>query len=233
MIVCRTESDLVLVTQSDHAHLAAEVVGLWRHPDLIDHPRRRALLRAIRLHDNGWREADSAPRVDADTGSPLDFTAIPDELRAEIWRRGILRYSEEDPYVALLVLRHARALHREPPEPVARLLEEMEEAAEPWREAAGVSPSEIESDYPWIALGDTLSLVAASRWEQSRSVGGYELRWSDHRVLVEPFPLAGVTRFRLSARRILSRPYRSDRDLAVELATARWERLDVRVAPKD
>ena len=231
MIVRPESEELVLVTQTDHAHLSADVIGLWRRPGIVDNPRRQGLLRAIRLHDNGWREADAAPRIDPERGAPLDFTEIPVDLRAEIWRRGILRYRREDPYVALLVLRHARALHEEPPPPLAALFEELEEEAGAWREQAGVEPAETEQDYVWLALGDVVSLVAANGWEEPRHVLDHEIRWADDAVRIDPFPLAGTTRFPLSARRIPRRGYESDRDLAVELATARWERLTIRIAP--
>ena len=34
--------------------------------------RREEVLRAVRDHDNGWREPDAAPTVDPKTGAVLD-----------------------------------------------------------------------------------------------------------------------------------------------------------------
>ena len=53
MIVFREGDRLRLVTQPDHAAFAADLLSLFRLPDLVDHPRRADLLRAVRLHDNG------------------------------------------------------------------------------------------------------------------------------------------------------------------------------------
>ena len=40
---------------------------------------------------------------------------------------------------------------------------------------------------------------------------------------IDPFPLAGATTFRLSGRKVPERRFESDADLAVELASARWQ----------
>ena len=64
---------LLVVSQNDHAHFAAELLALWRADGLPDHPRRRRLLFAAREHDNGWRETDSAPFCDREKGRPHDF----------------------------------------------------------------------------------------------------------------------------------------------------------------
>ena len=52
------------------------------------------------------------------------------------------------------------------------------------------------------------------------------------RLLLDPFPLAGSTTFEISCRHIPQRDYRSDTDLAMELATARWEKTSVRLLPR-
>lgn len=48
-------------------------------------------------------------------------------------------------------------------------------------------------------------------------------------VHLDPFPLAGTTTLHVAYREIPARRYASDRDLALELATARWRRQPVRV----
>src|SRR3954465_10111384 len=61
MIVVPAESSFLLVTQPDHAHLAGEILSLWRAGGLPDNPRRDDLLFAAREHDNGWPAAAPAP----------------------------------------------------------------------------------------------------------------------------------------------------------------------------
>ena len=81
MIVTRTPSGSRLVTQADHARLAGDILRLVRLPELVEHPRRELLLRAVREHDNGWWEADSAPRLAASGSTALDFRDFPGDLR--------------------------------------------------------------------------------------------------------------------------------------------------------
>ena len=107
MIVVPEGSTLLLVTQPDHAHFSGELLSLWRAGGLPGHPRRDDLLFAAREHDNGWREADAAPRWNAEGGRPHDFMTLPRQERIEIWERGTCRFAAERPYAALLITRHA------------------------------------------------------------------------------------------------------------------------------
>src|SRR5262245_37751022 len=109
MIVVHDGDGLLLVTQNDHAHFSGELLSLWRDDGLTEDPRRADIVFAAREHDNGWREADAVPRVDVASGEPFGFLSLPAPDRIEIWRRGIARYREDQPYAALLVHQHALA----------------------------------------------------------------------------------------------------------------------------
>ncbi|KAB2958267.1 MAG: DUF3891 family protein, partial [Thermoanaerobaculia bacterium] len=107
VVIVREAGDAwLVVTQADHARLAADLLALLRLPGLADHPRRAELLAAVADHDNGWWESDAAPRVEAARGRPLDFLSIPLDLRLEIWRRGIERFAAERPWGSALVAAH-------------------------------------------------------------------------------------------------------------------------------
>jgi len=54
MLVRALDASLLVVTQADHARLAADLLALLRLPELAGHPRRAELLRAVADHDNGW-----------------------------------------------------------------------------------------------------------------------------------------------------------------------------------
>src|SRR3954451_24193303 len=107
MIVTSEGSRLRLRTKPDHAHLAGELLALWHADGLPLHLRRAELLFAAREHDNGWREADAAPRWDAERGRPHDFMTLPARERIEVWERGVCRFAAERPYASLLIARHA------------------------------------------------------------------------------------------------------------------------------
>ncbi len=250
MIVTPMDGRLRVVTQNDHAHFAGELLALWRSGGMPVHPRRQELLFAAREHDNGWRELDSAPMCDPGSGRPVDFTAVRREMRWQVWRQGTWRYVEREPYAALLIVRHALHLHR-----AHHSDPEWSDEIAWWRQleseltvTTGAAEAQIADDYRWIEITDLLSLAACKRW---RSVGpspeephGLEahgvravLRAGSGKddltdnLFVEPFPLAGVTTFRVACRWIPDRRYAGDADLGTELATARWREHAVRVQP--
>lgn len=235
---------LLVVTQNDHAGLASELLSLWRGDALPEHPRRRELLFAAREHDNGWREADSAPRCRKGVGRPHDFISVPRELRWEIWHRGTTRYLDREPYAAALILRHALHLHRS-------------HATDPswaetfgrWRdldaellERHGFDAAELDRDYRWIDLTDRLSLDVCDRRTEPIFAYGFTARARftpdgdpllGNTLTVTPFPLAGTTTLRVSCRLIPDRAYAGDADLATELALARWQHCAVRITPAE
>jgi hypothetical protein len=233
MIVVEDESSLLLVTQPDHAHFAAELLALWRADGLPEHPRRERLLEAVREHDNGWQEADSAPRVDPATGRPHSFLSFPLAPRLEVWERGTERFLAEQPYVALLIAHHALALHhQERREPGwVELLDRLEESREELEERAGVTAEQVTQDYRFLELVDVLSLTVCNQWPQPVERPGISGFYEGGHLHLDPFPLAGATSFEIPVRRIPDRPYAGDADLGGELASARWKHKKIKVIP--
>ncbi|HEX9736351.1 MAG TPA: DUF3891 family protein [Thermoanaerobaculia bacterium] len=231
MIVSSHDGRLRCVTQSDHAHLAADLLSIWVTDGLPEHPRRRELLLAAREHDNGWQEADSAPFHDPETGRPHDFMTLPSAERRRIWLRGPRRHAGREPYASLLITRHALELHRDragDPEwaevfAVWRSLEEELHAA------TGAGASTLADDYRWIDLTDVLSLTACGGLDRPVERHGFRGEAAGGVLAIDPFPLAGATTLRVPCRDVPARRYVSDADLAMELITARWRELAVRV----
>ena len=232
MIAVPEGPSFLLITQPDHAHLAGEILSLWRADGLPDNPRRDDLLFAAREHDNGWREADAAPRWDAERGRPHDFMTLPARERIEIWERGVCRFAAERPYASLLIARHALNLFggRRGEEGWDRLLGFLEDFENGLIEQTGVEPETLEEDYRWIDLADQVSLAACAQWRQPAGRHGVRIVPIDGAIGLDPFPLAGATTFRVACRRIPARAYRGDADLGGELAAARWEERTVRIA---
>ncbi len=245
MIVAPAGGQWLVTTQNDHAHFAGELLSLWHSGGMPEHPRRRELLFAAREHDNGWRELDSAPMCNPASGRPVDFTSVSRETRWRVWHRGTLRYVEREPYATLLILRHALHLHR-----AHHSDPEWSDILAQWRELeaelmalTGASRRQVADDYRWIELSDLLSLAACNRWysvdprpleahgfrAEVRPAGDDDLLADD--LLVDPFPLAGATTFRVACRLIPDRRYAGDADLGTELAIARWRDYAVRVVP--
>ncbi len=244
MIIAPINGQLLIVTQNDHAVLASELLSLWREDGLPEHPRRRELLFAAREHDNGWREADSAPHCRAADGRPYDFISVPRELRWEIWHRGTARYLDREPYAAALILRHAFHLHRSHHADPA-----WADAFERWRnrddellERHGLDARELDNDYRWVDLTDSLSLTVCDRRTEPIEAHGFTARarfeggddaLTGNTLTISPFPLAGTTTLRVSCRLIPDRAFTGDADLATELALARWRHCSIRIAPAE
>jgi len=234
MIIAPRDGALRLVTQTDHAHFAAELLSLWRADGLAEHPRRSELLFAVREHDNGWAETDSAPWHDPATGRPHDFLSLPHGERRRLWSRGVDRHAEGEPWAALLILEHALELHREDGDgggPWSELLAQWAARRQHLVEASGASEDEIAADYRWLNLTDLLSLIVCNAWGESFERHGFKTRFAEGVLYLDPFPLAGATTFEIDSRTIPDRPYTSDTDLAVELARARFRPFEIRVVP--
>jgi len=233
MLVRAEGERLRLVTQPDHASFAAELLSLFRLPELVSHPRRRDLLRATRLHDNGWRELDAAPPVDPGTGLPHTFIDLPPSLRLEVWDRGTGRYADADPYAALLTTEHALSLFAgESERPGWReLLPRLAERRDELLPRCGLERSELAADYRWLDLADRLSLVACNAWIEPFECHGFRGSFTEEGLSLSPFPLAGTTTLNVPCRLIPARRYAGDADLGNALASARWGSFPVRVVP--
>ena len=220
-------------------------MALWQGNGLPGHPRRRELLFAIREHDNGWREEDAVPRLDADSGRPLAFDNVSARTRIEIWRRGVRRFSDLDhpgqtrserAFIALLILRHALEIHGdywESPdwqdfrgelvELEAQMLEDLES-----------TPSAIERDYVFLELADTLSLGACGALGSEPTCGtlhDYRFEVELGRIRLSPFPFVGATTVQVAYRALPLASFETSPELANALAAAPWARLPVHLEP--
>ncbi len=227
---------LLLISQPDHAVLAAELLALWRTDGMPAHPRRGDLLFAVREHDNGWREFDSAPAVDAVSRRPIDFLTAPAPTRMEVWRRGSERHAAEHPYVAALIAEHARRLlaAQRGTEPWTDLLEWLDERQAAWLAEAAMDEASLHADYLWLDRVDRISLFACG-CAGVVAPAGLSLRRLEPatadpvHIEVAPLPFAGATTFRVPCRRVPVRDYASDTDFAVEAAGARWQTLAIKI----
>ena len=74
MIRRQSGNDWLMITQADHAAVAARLVGHVggrRFSPVSVH--RASVLAAVAAHDQGWATSDDCPGLDA-SGRPLDFT---------------------------------------------------------------------------------------------------------------------------------------------------------------
>ena len=222
MIIRRATDRLLFITQPDHAALAARIMAYWRA--LGDHPRRDAILTATENHDDVWREEDAALHV-SDDGEPLDFIAVPAEVKQRIWPRAAERVANElGPYVAALVAEHALTVHaplRDNPE-WRRFFTTMERTRNELRErAAGEDPAHFADDYAFVRTGDQLSLIFCNGWTAPLTGIGYRAILNGITLEIRPDPFDGVrVPLAVHARSLPVRAYGSAADLRTEFAKA-------------
>jgi hypothetical protein len=242
LIVIPVSGGSRLVTQADHARFAAELLRLFRVAALVEHPRRDLLLRAVSEHDNGWWEADAAPRLAADGRTALDFRDFPPDLRQEIWRRGVERFATESPYLGALLAAHALRLSEPQREDPAWATFRAATAArrDELLELAETDLSALADDDRWLALADSLSLAICTGEARFAEIPGWTLALPElptaaaggaQEVGLAPFPLAGATVFELSCRELAAESFPSSAALGLALALAPWRRLRVRLRP--
>jgi hypothetical protein len=217
MIVRQEEGCLHLITQPDHAALAGLLMSEWE--PLRQAARRPSILLAIGEHDNGWQDLDEAPRVDPASGRIFDFVTVPAAERQAVWHRGIVRLAERDRWAAALVAHHAVFVYDRYRRDGAwaGFFASLEKTRGELVAASGRTLDELLADYPYLRLGDLISLTFCNR------VGGpqsYE-RWSlalvgeeMERVAVTPDGLAGrEVPLAVTAREVPDVVYRTDDEL--------------------
>jgi hypothetical protein len=102
------EERWILISQVEHARLAGRLAEAWE--TFGSYEPRDELVEAVRRHDDGWSAWEVAPKVDAQTGRPLDFTETPLTDSLAIWRDSIRSGAEVGPLAGYMVSGHFSAL---------------------------------------------------------------------------------------------------------------------------
>jgi Protein of unknown function (DUF3891) len=223
VIIQRRGNDLICIAQVDHAALAAEIMSHWRLGGLPQHPRRDAILEATRLHDDGWREEDAQLHV-SEVGEPLDFIAVPPAVKLRIWPRATERLASRSPYVAALVAQHALTVHAPLRQDRAwqQFFATMERARDTQlsRAAADEAAGALD-DYPFVRIGDQLSLIFCNGWTTPMSGLGYRAILRDITLEITPDPFEGRrVPLRVDARWVAARTFGSAADFRDAYASA-------------
>jgi hypothetical protein len=181
---------------------------------LATHPRSQSILLAIAQHDNGWQEPDAAPPIDPATGRIYDFISAPAALRQGVWPRAVERLSH-NPWAAALVAQHAITVYdrfRNDSEWDA-FFARMEAARDRYVADTPLSATELHEDYPYVRIGDLISLIFCNRWSEER-YRDWTFSLDGVRVSVSPDPFGGRdVPFEITAVEVGDIPYTSDEEL--------------------
>jgi len=219
MIVRTTSGVVQLITQPDHAQLARAIME--RCQPLAANSRRDRILLAIAEHDNGWMEEDAAPTVTPATGQIADFVTLPIQARQAVWPRGVGRL--RDPWPAALVAHHAVTVY-------ARFRGDtqwtsffagMESMRDSLVRASGLSLGDLLADYPFVRLGDLISLAFCTGSSDEQRFGAWTVKLAGTRVVVTPDPFGGAAiPIEIIARELPARQFSTDADLRDALRDA-------------
>ena len=225
MIVRRVGNRLQLITQPDHAHLAARIME--HCVPLATRPRRDAILHAIAEHDNGWTEEDAAPSVDPAAGTIVDFVSAPLKVRHAVWPRGVARLAQ-DPCAAALVAQHALTVYdrfRNQPE-WNPFFVQMEATRDAMVRRAGMPLGDLIADYTFVRLADLISLTFCTGWTDAQRFNNWTVRPLGTGVRVSPDAFGGkLIPMEITAKEIPDQPFRSDAELRSALHGAKMVKL--------
>lgn len=252
MIVREEEKAIVLIGQPDHARICGVMARAWgREPFARVEPLEPVALAAAE-HDNGWADWEAAPRLNPETGRPYTYSDIPIEPHLEIYRRGIARMVERDPYAGLLVSLHGTLLYSrfrsgQPgageflDEQIAtqyRLIDTL--CADPAL-AKGCVPERLKTNRDLVFAWDTLSLIFCldhafvDRIEVPTDYAGARaegtLRRAGRRWILDPYPFTkSPLVFRVPARRLVGMRFEDEPAFRRAFAEARPTVLEPEVA---
>jgi hypothetical protein len=207
MIRRALDGNWLCISQPEHARFAGAMAEAWGRPPFRAPIPRAEVLRAVAEHDNGWLEWEAAPGLDPATGRPLHFTEMPVAEHLAIWRRGVQRMLEANPYAGLLVSMHGAALMRYRLEPDARTPEadraavrtfvaEQERLQAALREGLAlrpryrdaVRPARLTCNFRLLQVLDALSLLLCTGESESQTFTGVPLGEGHRRSDIEVTP---------------------------------------------
>lgn len=234
MIRRDTDNLWLLISQLEHARIAAELAEAWNDPELVDFPRRSELLSAIRHHDDGWADWELAPTIN-EAGEPRDFTEMPMAVASRIWGRSIQTCADQTAFGGLWVSRHfchlaEHALEtRDTAEDLDALkafLFQQASIQEQWREKLAATTGDFSSceerGYLWLQNFDRISLwlCCAERTESWNVVlpSGCEatfLPLESGEIVVDPFPFDGPVTLTVEAASLARQKFQDEEQLSL------------------
>lgn len=220
MIVRADGGQLLLITQPDHAHLAGRIMA--RCEPLRDHPRRGAILRAVAEHDGGWTVPDTAPMLVPGTDRVADFISAPTPIRTGVWPRGVALLDAE-PWAAALVAEHALTVYGRFRDDDAwrPFFDEMTTLRDRMVARSESSLDEVAADYPYVRLGDLISLTFCTYSNDLSQFGEFSVTRDGDDVTVAPDLFGGSrVEFEVEARRLSRSSFGSDAELQRAYADA-------------
>lgn len=231
-VLLRRDADgTICIGQASHAWLSGQLARAWTPEPALADVWEELCLAAVQ-HDLGMALHDREPLLDARTGGPVGFTALPLAVHLGLWDAAPDALETQSAWAALLVSRHGSGLYSRrdpatlPPADAAAIraaLGRWRDREERWARWAGAGAGEVDRAAALLRAWDALSLGLCLDWGPwtgegvALEAGGVLSPW--------PFGAARELEFRCEGRRLIARAG-SREELAALLAAA--ERVDLR-----
>ena len=114
VILTRVPDGLLVIRQPDHGSQTGLFAAAWGN-EAVAPPRahRSSQLLAATHHDDGWAVWERRPTLDEETGQPVQFLSLSPFEHVPLYRAGITRAAEWDPWAGLLVSMHGAGLYND------------------------------------------------------------------------------------------------------------------------
>src|SRR5688572_13515995 len=113
VILQRFRGRVLVVRQTDHGTQSGDFAKHWGNETTPTFSPRDMVIEAGTQHDNGWKEWEDRPTFDPATGQPWQFLMLTPHEHVPLYRRGIRRGAEYNPYTGLLVSMHGAGLYND------------------------------------------------------------------------------------------------------------------------
>jgi hypothetical protein len=173
MLISTREQLLHLVPQREHARVAGAMAAAWGNEQFPPSSAPASLTIAATRHDDGWRQLDDAPLINAEEGRPAHFLEVPITVSAGPYGEGVDAIYEQDLRAGVLASMHRSGLWAsrwgiDDAPPVDNPLAREVVAYEDGRIAAG-------SRALWEAQGGLRSAFQAELWRDYETLQALDL----------------------------------------------------------
>lgn len=234
-----TPESVVCVSQAAHSWISGQMARAWGNDEFARHEPWESVCLACELHDIGMAEWDLHPRLDPETGRPLSFLKMPEDVHVALWRAAPDKVLATSPHAALLISMHGTSLmrHREPSAQVNAYIAEQEALQERLVTRLDADRGHVQTNRETLWAMDHLSLtLMVDGWSPASVVapGRREMTAElvqDDTLIVDPWPFATETVSVGCYGRRLDGRFTDEAAMHEALDAARWEKLQYTLVP--
>jgi len=208
------------------------------------------VLFAIKEHDSGWKEWDSMPKINPETGYPANFTEMSPHDQCEIWSRCYKPYAATHLYASCLIALHFSKfnqsnIRKNPDLEVPKSLQLSIKNFVAEKLNIGISdaglekiPDEVRINLKLLQIGDIISLTLCHGWrfgeiteapfDYNGSKTTLKMESQDgYNYQITPYPFHDSSlKFSIKGKNLDMKTFLNDEELRERLNNSNYETLD-------